>query len=132
MKLVAVIAATIAVVDQFTKAIVVRFLGQKETRVVIDGFFNLVNWRNTGAAWGIFQDYNLVLAIISVLTVLALYLFRHSFQLERKGSRIALGLIGGGIVGNLADRLRVHSGIDSGSSHSNGTTCPASNGPKMP
>jgi signal peptidase II len=103
---VVVIAAAIAAADQSTKWLVLRFVGDGESRAVINGFFNLVQWRNTGAAWGIFQDYNTVLAIVSVLTILVLYLFRHSFQLHHKSSRLALGLIAGGIVGNFVDRVR--------------------------
>jgi signal peptidase II len=112
MQWVALIAATIAALDQFTKWLVVRFIRPDESRVVIPGFFDLVNWPNTGAAWGILRDYNLVLTIVSVLTVLALCLFRHSFQLHRWGPRIALGLITGGILGNLVDRVRVGHVID--------------------
>jgi signal peptidase II len=109
---VALIAAAIVILDQLTKLLVVRFIGGDESRVIIDSFFNLVNSGNTGAAWGIFRDYNLVLAAVSVLTILALYLFRHSFQLHRTGCAIALGLIAGGIVGNLIDRVRVRHVID--------------------
>jgi signal peptidase II len=109
---VALIAVTVAALDQLTKWLVVRSIGPEESQVVITGFFSLVNWTNTGAAWGIFQHYNFVLTAISLLTVLALYLFRHSFQLSRPGPRIALGLIAGGIIGNLIDRIRIGSVID--------------------
>jgi signal peptidase II len=112
MQWVALIAVTVAVLDQLTKSVVVRFVSPEESRVVIGGFFSLVNWTNTGAAWGIFHNNNLALATISLLTVLALYLFRRSFQLSRWGSRIALGLIAGGIIGNLIDRVRVGYVID--------------------
>jgi len=112
MPWVALIAIAIVALDQFSKWLVVNSIRPEETRVVISGFFSLVNWRNTGAAWGIFRDYNLVLTAISLLTVLGLYLFRHSFQLSRPGPRVALGLIAGGIIGNLIDRIRVGSVID--------------------
>lgn len=112
MQWVVLIAATIAVLDQFTKWLVVRGIGPEETRVVIAGFFELVNWGNTGAAWGMFKDYNLVLIVVSVLALLALYFFRHSLQLHRRGSHVALGLIAGGIIGNLIDRVRVHHVVD--------------------
>jgi signal peptidase II len=109
---VVLIAAAIAAADQLSKWLVVRFISEGESRVVINGFFNLVHWRNTGAAWGIFQDYNSILAVVSVVTILVLLLFRHSFQLQHKTSRIALGLIAGGIVGNFLDRVRVGYVVD--------------------
>jgi signal peptidase II len=108
MQWVALIAVTVAVLDQLTKWLVVRSLSEDESRVVISGFFSLVNWPNTGTAWSILKDCNLMLVVVSLLALLAIYLFRHSFQLRRPGWRIALGLITGGIIGNLIDRIRVH------------------------
>ena len=112
MQWVALIAITIAALDQATKWLVVRSISPEESRTVINGFFSLVNWRNTGAAWGVFQHYNFLLTAISLLTVLALCFFRRSFRLNHAGPRLALGLIIGGILGNLIDRLRVGSVID--------------------
>ena len=112
MQWVALIAVAIVALDQLSKWLIVRSISPEEARVVISGFFSLVSVRNTGAAWGIFRDYNLVLTAISLLTVLALYLFRHSFRLNRPGPRLALGLIAGGITGNLIDRIRIGSVID--------------------
>ena len=45
------IAALVLALDQFTKELVLRFLGPREDKVILDGFFKLVNWANTGAAW---------------------------------------------------------------------------------
>ena len=112
MRRVVLIAAAVAVVDQLTKLLVIRFIGENELRPVIAGFFSLVNWRNSGAAWGIFHDYNLLLAVVSVLTIFVLYLFRHSFQMQRPTSAISLGLIAGGIVGNVVDRIRLGHVVD--------------------
>jgi len=112
LKRVGVIAVLIAVFDQLTKWLVVQYISPAQPVPVIPDFFQLVHWRNTGAAWGILQDYNIVLAIISVLTVLGLYLFRHTFGIERPAAGRALGLIAGGIIGNVIDRIRLHSVVD--------------------
>jgi len=112
MQWVALIAVTIVALDQLTKWLVVHAISPEETRVVISGFFSLVQVHNTGAAWGIFKDYNLVLTVISLLAVLGIFLFRHTFQLHRPGLRVAFGLVAGGIIGNLIDRIRVHHVID--------------------
>jgi len=102
---VVLIAVAIALADQLTKLLVLRAVDPAHPVVIVDGFFRLVHWGNTGAAWGIFQDSNILLAVISVLTVIALYLFRHSFQIHLVGSQVALGLIAGGITGNVVDRF---------------------------
>ena len=105
MRRVVLIALAIALADQLTKLLVLRAVDPAHPVVIVDGFFRLVHWGNTGAAWGIFQDSNILLAVISVLTVIALYLFRHSFQIHLAGSQVALGLIAGGITGNVVDRF---------------------------
>ncbi len=112
MRRVGIIAVLIVVLDQLTKWLVVQYIHPSLPIPIIDGFLQLVHWRNTGAAWGILRDYNIVLAIVSVLTVLALYLFRHSFGIQRPVAGWALGLIAGGIVGNVIDRLRLHCVVD--------------------
>src|ERR1017187_1364815 len=108
MQWVALIAVAVAALDQLTKWLVVRPLSEEESRVVISGFFSLVNWPNTGTAWSILKDCNLVLVVVSLLALLAMFLFRRTFPTHRPGWRIALGLITGGIIGNLIDRVRVH------------------------
>lgn len=112
MRRVALIAALIALADQLTKLLVLRRIDPESPVVVVDGFFRIVHWTNSGAAWGMFHNSNVLLAVISVLTVIALYLFRHSFQIHLPGSQIALGLIAGGITGNVIDRFRLGSVVD--------------------
>jgi signal peptidase II len=112
LRRVAIIAAVIAVLDQLTKWLVVRYISPSEVVSIIDGYFQFVNWHNTGAAWGVFRDYNIVLAIISVVTILGLYFFRHSFGIEKPVAGWALGFIAGGIIGNVVDRLRLGHVVD--------------------
>ena len=103
---IAAIALVVLMLDQFTKALVLHFLPNKgEERVVIDGFFKLVHWGNTGAAWSMFRGNNELLAIIALLALLFLFLSRHHFESRTLLGQIAFGCIFGGIVGNLVDRL---------------------------
>lgn len=102
---IAVIALIILVLDQLTKALVLRFLGYEEERVVIDGFFKLVHWGNTGAAWSLFKGNNLFLAVIAIVALVVLYFTRHHFSSGTRLGQFAFGLIIGGIIGNLIDRL---------------------------
>jgi signal peptidase II len=112
LRRIALIGLAVAIADQLSKLLVLHTVDPEHPVVVVDGFFRLVNWGNTGAAWGMFRDSNLVLAVISILTIVALYLFRHSFQVHRLGSQIALGLVAGGIVGNVIDRFRLGQVVD--------------------
>ena len=101
----ALVAVLILVFDQLTKLAVLRWLGFAQEKVVIEGFFRFVHWGNTGAAWSMFHGNNELLAIISLIALLALFLFRQHFELQTVLGQIALGLMFGGIMGNLVDRL---------------------------
>ncbi|HAV64176.1 MAG TPA: signal peptidase II [Verrucomicrobiales bacterium] len=74
-------------------------------RVLLEGFFKLVHWGNTGSAFSMFEGRNGLLALVSVGALLLLYLTRHHFDAHTVPGQVALGLIFGGIVGNLLDRL---------------------------
>jgi len=100
-----VVAGVIYVLDQASKWLVLRQLPEGSERVVIDGFFRLVHWGNTGAAWSLLRGNNELLAIIALVALLVLFLSRHHFESRTFPGQVALGLIFGGIVGNLTDRL---------------------------
>jgi signal peptidase II len=102
---IALIAVLVVVLDQFTKQIVLRFLGYAQEKVVIEGFFKFVHWGNTGASWSLFRGNNGLLAGVALIALLVLFLSRHYFDSRTLLSQIAFGLIFGGIVGNLIDRL---------------------------
>jgi signal peptidase II len=106
------IALVILALDQLTKALVLQFLGYEQEKVVIDGFFKLVHWGNTGAAWSLFRGNNGLLAVVALIALLVLYFTRHHFDSRTRLGQIAFGLIIGGIIGNLIDRIRVHHVID--------------------
>ena len=109
---IALIAVLVVALDQFTKQIVLRFLGYAQEKVVIEGFFKFVHWGNTGAAWSLFRGNNGLLAGVALIALLVLFLSRHHFDSRTLLSQIAFGLIFGGIVGNLIDRLWVGHVID--------------------
>lgn len=99
------IALLIIGLDQLTKALVLRFLGYAQERVVIDGFFRLVHWGNTGAAWSLFRGNNNILALVALVALVVLFFSHHHFDSRTLLGQVAFGLIFGGIVGNLIDRL---------------------------
>jgi signal peptidase II len=106
------IALLVIGLDQLTKEIVVRFLSYGQEKVVLEGFFKFVHWGNTGAAWSLFRGNNLLLAAVAIAAVIILFFTRHHFNARSWAGQLAFGLIFGGIVGNLIDRLRVDHVID--------------------
>ncbi len=99
------IAAALLAADQLTKWTILHLLPRGGEIPVLPGFFKLVHWTNTGAAWSLFHGNNSVLAAISVLALIVLFLARRHFESDRVPGQVALGLIFGGITGNLFDRL---------------------------
>ncbi len=106
------LAAIIFALDQFTKWLVLRSIPMFDERVVIPGFFNLCHRHNTGAAWSLFDGNNALLAAIALVALVALFLARHQFQAHTLTGQFAFGLIFGGILGNLTDRLVRHAVVD--------------------
>ena len=109
------IALAVIIIDQLTKFVVVEFLPDSSVeKTIIPGFFKLVHWQNTGAAWSLFRGSNAVLTVVALvaLVILIFYLSRHHFDARTISEQIAFGLICGGIVGNLIDRIRVKSVTD--------------------
>jgi len=106
------LALSITAFDQLTKFAVLRYLGYREEKEVVDGFFKLVHWGNTGAAWSMFSGNNGVLAVVAIAALVVLFFARHHFNVHTLGGQVSLGLIFGGIAGNLIDRLRVGHVVD--------------------
>jgi len=99
------LAALVFVLDQFTKSLVLRFIVEGEEHIIIPGFFNLAHRVNTGAAYSMFTGNNTLLAIVAVTALIILFLTRRHFNADRLIGQFAFGLIFGGIIGNLTDRL---------------------------
>jgi len=110
---IAAIALAVLALDQLTKALILKFLPEMgDERIVIAGFFKLVHWWNTGAAWSLFTGNNLMLAAVAAVALCVLFLSRHHFESRTLVGQVAFGFIIGGITGNLVDRLRVKHVID--------------------
>jgi signal peptidase II len=104
--LVLLIGLAILFLDQLTKQAIRASFVYGESRPVIEGFFNLVYVRNDGAAWNILSGHGIILILISFAVLVLLLVYRRSFLQEQFSHKILLGLMIGGIAGNLIDRIR--------------------------
>lgn len=103
--------------DQLTKLLVIRNIRfgtyiDPAPIPVFDGFFYLVHIGNTGSAWGMFQGFGFVLAIFALFTVISIFFFRRMLSLHLISMQLVFGILIGGILGNLIDRLTVGHVID--------------------
>lgn len=106
------VALCVILLDQAAKEWVRNAFSLHESLPVAPGFFNLTYIRNTGAAWGMFSGQNLALAVLAFAMLVLLVVFRRKLLPPGRLPRIALGLLCGGIVGNLFDRLRLDYVVD--------------------
>ena len=102
------IAAAIIVLDQLTKYIIRANLplGQVyRPDLWLSQYARIVHWKNTGAAFGLFQNLGGIFTVLSF--VVATVIIYYYPQVPRKDwtVRVAMGLLLGGAVGNLIDRL---------------------------
>ncbi len=79
---------------------------------VIPGVFAIVYAVNEGAAWGMFKGHSEWLALVQVVALAAIAVFRKQLELYRIPVQWAFGLITGGILGNLTDRIRLGHVVD--------------------
>jgi signal peptidase II len=110
--LVLILSFLIVLADQVTKYQICRRFYPGETIPVIPDLFNLAYVRNTGAAWGMLGGLNMWLAAFAVVMLVVMIVFRRSFLADILIHKLALGLMIGGIVGNLLDRLRLQYVVD--------------------
>jgi signal peptidase II len=106
----ALLILVVALFDQLTKAMVLRFVPFQESIVVIPGFFSVTHVYNTGAAFGMLHDSNLLFIGISAAAFIGLVVMRHHFTGYLLLSGWALLLAG--ILGNVTDRLRLGHVVD--------------------
>jgi signal peptidase II len=95
--------------DQFTKWLIKSDLQIGQSLFDI-GFFRVIRIYNTGAAFGIFKDHSqvfVIAAIIGIIVVLALVIVLRGrwYFIDDMLVRLSIGLILGGMIGNLIDRL---------------------------
>ena len=99
------LAASVAALDQATKALALDRLDWNRPVEILPGFFSLILVVNTGAAWGLFRDKGYWLTLLAIGALILLVAARHHFTASGPLPRIALGLLCGGILGNLTDRI---------------------------
>ena len=111
------IAIFVVLLDQVSKAFILSNLKLHESIDVINGLFNIVHVRNSGAAFGMFADSSEAFRSIFFLGigVLALSLIIYYIGQIKNGQTkllVSLSLIFAGAIGNLIDRIRFGSVID--------------------
>jgi signal peptidase II len=106
------VAGTVIALDQWTKWLVrtnIEFGAQwlPEWLPWLSPYARIVHWYNSGAAFGMFQNGNLVFTTLAILVVIAIIYYYPQVEAEDWTLKLAMGLQLAGASGNLIDRLMV-------------------------
>jgi signal peptidase II len=105
------LAAAVVAADQLTKAWLTSFLAPGDSVDIVGDLIRLVHGQNAGGLFGVFQGQALPFALISVVVVGLIVLF-HARSGRNPYLSTTLGLLLGGALGNLTDRIRLGYVVD--------------------
>ncbi len=110
---VVIIAAIVVALDQWTKNLI-------ETRIPLwqgyppfpnlARYFNLVHYQNSGAAFGLLRGQAGLFIVVAVVVIIIIVMYSRYLAYDSWWMRLALGLMLGGAIGNLVDRVS-HAGM---------------------
>jgi len=111
------IAFGVIFLDRVTKLAIIQTLRLGQGIPVIPGFFDIVFVLNPGAAFGFLatlsdQVRNPLFILVSILAVILIVFYRTHYLRSHRLVSVALGLVLGGAVGNLIDRLHYGMVVD--------------------
>ncbi|MFY9175704.1 MAG: signal peptidase II [Peptococcia bacterium] len=105
-------AIIIFLLDRFTKYLVKTNMEPGQTIPVIQDFFHLTYIENSGAAFGILKNRTWPLILVTIVILVFLIYLAYTMARNNKWLLVSLGLIIGGALGNLLDRIQTGLVVD--------------------
>lgn len=101
-----ILVAVILLIDQILKYAVMKYIDfNGGTKTIINNFFWITYVKNTGAAWGLFASNQMLLMAISLIVMIVFYVFFIRGKKIKAMDAYTYGILYGGILGNLIDRI---------------------------
>ena len=104
MKKIGIISLIVIIIDRILKVLVTNNFVFNVRNKIIDGFFYITNCHNEGAAFSLFSGNVLFLIFITLIVLFLIYRTINKENVNKIGI-LAYGLLLGGILGNLYDRI---------------------------
>ncbi|MDD2377761.1 MAG: signal peptidase II [Bacilli bacterium] len=105
MKKITIVSIVCILIDQLIKIIITNNITLNTGIEIIKDFFYLSHVRNYGAAWSIFTGSRIFLIIVAFVSLFVIYFLLIRKQELKRFDIICYGLLYGGIIGNLLDRI---------------------------
>ncbi|MZR29265.1 signal peptidase II [Sneathiella litorea] len=100
------IASIIIAVDQISKMYLIDLMARHPGGIEVTSFFNLVMVWNRGVSFGMFAGDNMRWILVAVASVISVVVFFWLRKATNQILSIGLGLVLGGAIGNIIDRIR--------------------------
>ena len=110
--LILLIAAVVVVADQASKAFIVQEMNHGDSICVIGDYFRITHALNPGGAFGLFRDSGRAFKVLSFVAVILLVVAACVVPARGWNGRVAYGMVLGGAIGNLTDRLSMGRVVD--------------------
>ena len=104
VKKIGIISLIVIIIDRILKVLVTNNYALNVRNKIIDGFFYITNCHNEGAAFSLFSGNVLFLIFITLIVLFLIYRTINKENVNKIGV-LAYGLLLGGILGNLYDRI---------------------------
>ena len=98
-------ALLIVIFDQLTKFLIKQNFQLNQSIPIIKNILHLTYVTNTGSAFGLFKGFNLIFIFFSIIVIIAIFYYLRRIVNNEKLLQFSVGLLLGGTLGNLIDRL---------------------------
>jgi signal peptidase II len=99
------VAVAVVIVDQLTKALISGYMQVGESLPIIPGILHITHVQNAGAAFGMMQNRRPLFLIAAFVIISVIAIFYRRIKEEGILPVTAVGLLLGGAIGNLIDRV---------------------------
>ena len=100
----------VLLIDQIAKLLIKTNMNLNEEISIIPNFFSIQYLKNTGAAFSILENQTILLAITSIICISVIIYYLKKEENLTTAMYLSFGLVLGGILGNLIDRI-VYQGV---------------------
>lgn len=100
-----IVAAFVLVLDQATKVFIRYFIPVNSSYPLVPGIIHVTHVRNPGAAFGLLPNQKIIFLAVSIAVIGVIVYYYLRAKVDDRQQMFALGLLLGGAVGNVIDRL---------------------------
>jgi len=112
MVLISLTTLIVLVIDQITKYIIISKMSLGESIPILSDIFHLTLVHNRGVAFGLFNNNQFITFFLIVIGCCVIFYIISTIRNLSFWHRIATGMMVGGAIGNIVDRIRVGAVID--------------------